>query len=96
MRDYRLRAVAPTASWAVPPPTGSEHCLPGYCDSPSQYHQTSGMQEVFTPTWSKSLIVLVTSGIVLSSSSTLPPTPLSSKGTTPCTTCFVPWSCTLA
>ncbi|THU55244.1 hypothetical protein C4D60_Mb11t04530 [Musa balbisiana] len=37
------------------------------------------MQEVFTPTWSKSLIVLVASGIVPSSPSTLSPAPLSSK-----------------
>ena len=37
------------------------------------------MQEVFTPTWSNSLIDLVTFGIVPSSPSTLPPTPLSRK-----------------
>ncbi|RWW27835.1 hypothetical protein GW17_00007714 [Ensete ventricosum] len=36
--------------------------------------------KMFTPNWSKSLIDLVTSGIVPSSPSSLPPTPLSRKG----------------
>ncbi|CAL9078770.1 unnamed protein product [Musa textilis] len=54
------------------------------------------MQEVITPTWSKSPIDLVAFGIVPPSPSFLSPTPLSSKGTTPRTACSDPWSCTLA
>ncbi|THU62048.1 hypothetical protein C4D60_Mb01t01050 [Musa balbisiana] len=48
-----------------------------------------GEEKVFTPTWSKSLIVLVTFGIVPSPPSTLSPTPLSSKCTTPRIAYFV-------
>ncbi|RWW75861.1 hypothetical protein BHE74_00016087 [Ensete ventricosum] len=48
------------------------------------------------PTWSKSLIVLVTYGIVPSSPSPLPPIPPSRKGTVPYTSYFVPWSSTAA